>query len=143
MEKERKKPKVNVNVTSDAPDWFLGKRFPCPVCNSDLPLRLARTQKPYCHCDSCGLQLFIRGKHGIHKLKQNLATGVITSGVSRAAGLLSRLQKLKEEKKRLEDLQGFLFRDKDLDQAIRVVDQEIEAARRNLAKLSDDSRALG
>jgi predicted RNA-binding Zn-ribbon protein involved in translation (DUF1610 family) len=143
MAQAQKKPKANVNVTSGAPDWFLGKRFPCPVCGSDLPLRLARTHKPYCHCDSCGLQLFIRGKSGIQKLQQNLASGVITAGISRAAVLLSRLQKLKEERERFEDRQGFLFRDKDLDQAIRVVDQEIEAVRRNLAKLGDDSRALG
>jgi hypothetical protein len=134
---EQMTPKANVNVTLDAPDWFRGKRFPCPVCSSDLALRVARTQKPYCHCDSCGLQLFIRGKNGIHKLKQILASGVFTSGVSRATELLSRLQKLKEEKERFEDRQGFLFRDRDLDQAIRVVDQEIEAVRRDLAELAD------
>ena len=139
MAKDRKKPKANVNVTPDAPDWFLGKRFPCPVCNSDLPLRLARTQKPYCHCDSCGLQLFIRGKNGMHKLKQNLASGVITAGVSRAAGLISRLQKLKEDREHFEKRQGFLFRDKDLDQAIRVVDQEIEVVRKNLAQLANSA----
>jgi hypothetical protein len=138
MAQTQKKPKANVNVTSGAPDWFLGKRFPCPVCGSDLPLRLARTQKPYCHCDSCGLQLFIRGKNGIHKLKQNLTSGVVTAGVSRAAGLVSRLQKLKEEREGFKNRQGFLLRDKDLDQAIRVVDQEIASLRRNLAQLVED-----
>ena len=136
-------PKANVNVTLDAPDWFMGKRFPCPVCGSDLPLRLARTQKPYCHCDSCGLQLFIRGKNGIHKLKQLLASDAISSGVSEATMIMSRLQKLKEERERFEDRQGFLFRDKDLDQAIRVVDREIDFVRRELARLANDRQSIG
>jgi len=53
--------------------------------------------------------LFIRGKNGIHKLKQNLASGAIAAGFSRAAGLISRLQKLKEERERFENRQGLFF----------------------------------
>jgi predicted RNA-binding Zn-ribbon protein involved in translation (DUF1610 family) len=135
MANEGIKRKANVNVTLVPTDWFLGKRFPCPICGSDLPVRVARTRKPYFHCDPCGVQLFIRGKNGIHRLRQLLASGAFTSGVSRATELLSRLQKLKEEKKRFEDRQSFLSRDRDLDQAIRIVDQEIEAVRSKLAEL--------
>jgi len=84
--------------------------------------------------------LFIRGKNGIHKLKQMLASGVVTSGVSRAAELLVRLQKLKDEKEKFENRQGFLFRDRDLDQAIQVVDREIESVRRHLVDLANEDQ---
>ena len=57
--------------------------------------------------------------------------------------IMSRLQKLKEERERFEDRQGFLFRDKDLDQAIRVVDREIDFVRRELARLANDRQSIG
>jgi hypothetical protein len=46
------------------------------------------------------------------------------------AALFNQLQKLKEEKGRFEDRQGFLFRDRDLDCGIQVVNQEIEGSGR-------------
>ena len=64
------KPNPNVNVTLPKPEWYAEKKFPCPVCGASLTLRVARTQKPYCHCDACGIQLFFRGKNGIHGLKR-------------------------------------------------------------------------
>src|SRR5260221_2057591 len=111
------KRKGNVNVTLDG-DAFAGKPFPCPVCGESLPLRVAQTGKPYCHCDSCGLQLFFRGKTGIQKLKALLSKHVLTAGTSRATILCNRLQQLKQQKHRLEANQGLIFRDPDLDRTI-------------------------
>ncbi len=53
--------------------------------------------------------------------------------LSRAAELLGRFQKLKDEKEKFENRQGLIFRDRDLDQAIQIVDRENESVRRNLA----------
>jgi predicted RNA-binding Zn-ribbon protein involved in translation (DUF1610 family) len=125
----------NVNVTLNESAWFAGKAFPCPVCGSDLPLRVARTQKPYCHCDACGLQLFFRHRSGIHRLKELLDSGAFVSGQSKAPLLYNRLQQLKEQKNQLENRQGLIFRDKDLDEAIHAMEPEIEAVRRELQKL--------
>ena len=39
--------------------------FPCPVCKRVLLVEHAKTGKPYCKCNECGVQLFVRGKQGI------------------------------------------------------------------------------
>ncbi len=134
------KPRANVNVTLEEPGWFAGKTFPCPVCGSDLQLRVARTQKPYCHCDPCGLQLFFRGKEGIQRLRKLLDSGVFTTGQSRATVLYNRLQQLKEQQNQLENRQGLIFRDKDLDEAIHAMEPEIDAVRRELQMLTGAGR---
>jgi hypothetical protein len=128
------RPKANVNVTLEKSDWFAGKTFPCPVCGSGLEIRVARTLKPYCHCDPCGLQLFFRGKDGIQRLRKLLDSGGFTSGQNRATVLYNRLQQLKEQQHQLENRQGLIFRDKDLDKAIHAMETEIEVVRRELSK---------
>ena len=45
-----------------------GKKFPCPLCREDLGIRLDKNDKPYCVCDPCGIQLFIRKEKGINTL---------------------------------------------------------------------------
>ena len=43
-----------------------GKRmFPCPVCAYPREVRTTKKKKPYLICDSCGIQLFVRGPAGI------------------------------------------------------------------------------
>ena len=66
MRSDRLSPNVNVPlVTPNGPSISMaGKSFPCPVCAVNLPIRIARTQKPYCVCMDCGIQIFVRGKNG-------------------------------------------------------------------------------
>ena len=122
----------NVTLRKDA---FDGKQFPCPLCGGNLPLRTAKTGKPYCHCDPCGLQLFVRGRTGIAKLKRLLDSSVLTGGSSSATVLFNTLQQLKLQKEKLEDRQSLIFRDADLDRTVEKIDSEIEAVRNKLAKL--------
>jgi hypothetical protein len=137
------KANPNVNVTLPKPEWYAEKKFPCPVCSASLTLRVARTQKPYCHCDACGIQLFFRGKNGIHRLKTLLTSGVLTSGVSRATVLFERLEQLKKQKSKLEDRRGLLFRNQDLENAISALNGEIEIVRTALAQESKIDRRNG
>ena len=44
--------------------------FPCPVCGKVLPVEMSKRNKPYCTCNDCGVQLFVRGKKGIEKFKK-------------------------------------------------------------------------
>jgi hypothetical protein len=64
----------NVNVTLASPDWALGilsgKEFPCPLCGAGLPILRSKRNKPYCTCNDCGLQIFVRGKKGMSRLEQ-------------------------------------------------------------------------
>lgn len=134
------KPEPNVNVTWPPPDWFTEKRFPCPLCGSSLQIRVARTQKPYCHCDPCGIQLFFRGRHGIERLKNLLSSSGLTAGPHRATVLYNRLEQLKEQKKELENRQGIVFRDRDRDAVIGALEHEIALVRAELAEVGQNSR---
>ena len=65
--------RANVNVMLARPDSALPRTFPCPLCGSRLDVRESRAKKPYCVCNGCGVQVFIRGKTGIARLSEFLA----------------------------------------------------------------------
>ena len=44
--------------------------FPCPVCNKMLLVKITKKNKPYCICNVCGVQVFVRGKKGIEKFNR-------------------------------------------------------------------------
>jgi predicted RNA-binding Zn-ribbon protein involved in translation (DUF1610 family)/uncharacterized small protein (DUF1192 family) len=127
--------KANVNVTLKT-DEFEGKVFPCPVCGAAHKIRIARTGKPYFHCDLCGIQLFFRGRSGITRLRELLKSGTLIAGnesrASAAIILYNRLQQLKADKRELEKKQGVFFRNEDLDNAIAAVQNEIEKVQAEL-----------
>jgi hypothetical protein len=135
---------ANVNITLDGSDkrenTMLGKFFPCPVCGTRLEIRIARTQKPYCVCIDCGIQIFFRGKTGISRLNKILENEILIAGhdsnASIATVLFNRIQHLKRQKTDLEAKQGLITRDPDLKNAIRAVDNEIERVQGELEKLS-------
>jgi hypothetical protein len=134
---------ANVNITLDGSEDrqnnTAGKLFPCPVCGISLGIRIARTQKPYCVCIDCGIQIFFRGKTGISRLNKIVENELLIAGKdsnsSLATILFNRIQHLKRQKTDLEVKQGLIIRDPDLRNAIRAVDIEIERVQRELGKL--------
>jgi hypothetical protein len=134
---------ANVNITLDGSEnnrnTMLGKFFPCPVCGTSLGIRIARTQKPYCVCIDCGIQIFFRGKAGISRLNKIIENELLIAGrdsnASIATVLFNRIQHLKGQKANLEVKQGLILRDPDLKNAIRAVDNEIERVQGELEKL--------
>ena len=62
------RPLPNVNVTLESAQKGTSDTFPCPLCRMVFNLRRSRAHKPYCVCNSCGVQIFFRGKKGIAKL---------------------------------------------------------------------------
>jgi len=52
----------------DLSAWLLGKSFRCFLCNRELDIRLSKKDRPYLICDSCQIQIFIRGSKGIERL---------------------------------------------------------------------------
>jgi hypothetical protein len=118
---------------------MVGKFFPCPVCGTSLEIRIARTQKPYCVCINCGIQIFFRGKAGISRLNKILENEILIAGndsnASIATVLFNRIQHLKAQKADLEVKQGLIIRDPDLRNAIRAVDNEIERVQGELEKM--------
>ena len=143
MRSDRLTPNVNVPLVAPdgKPNGMAGKSFPCPVCAVSLPIRIARTQKPYCVCMDCGIQIFFRGKVGIARLQailedEMLVTGA-WSGTNTPELLFNRIQQLKQRKSELERKQRLLFPDPDLENAIRAVDKEIERVQGELEKMAN------
>ena len=130
------------NVTCDAQD-FLGKPFPCPLCNMELRLKITCKQKPYCMCLECGIQIFFRGLAGIARLHEMIqseeAVVLEFSGPARAISLYRRLQHLKRQKGALEEKQGIVFRDSDRDQVIEALEAEIERVRKELKEAKEEA----
>jgi hypothetical protein len=115
-----------------------GKTFPCPVCQTALSILLSVKRKPYCTCNECGIQIFFRGKLGIHRLETILRESDTPAKqiprTSSAAALYTRLEQLREEKSQLEAKQGIFFRDDSLDDALAALESEILRLERALKK---------
>jgi hypothetical protein len=134
---------ANVNVMldrklQDGP--FAGRAFPCCVCSTNLEISLSKKGKPYCICRQCGIQIFFRGKTGIRRLTEILNSNNFAYGIALetlpATVLYIRIAQMRLQKKELEAKQGLIIRDPDLENAIRVVDNEIKCAQGELEKLS-------
>jgi DNA-directed RNA polymerase subunit RPC12/RpoP len=145
---ESKQSSPNVNVTLAPPDGALGilsrKEFPCPLCGAGLPILKSKRNKPYCTCNDCGLQIFVRGKKGISRLEQMAEHGILISATEESAAhgisLLNRLEQLKLQKRDLQEKQGFFLPDKNVENAISLVDAEIENVQGELARLSREKQ---
>ncbi len=134
-----RRPEHNVMFhAQDEPKDFLGKPFPCPVCNMELRLKISCRAKPYCTCLECGIQVFFRGQVGIARLHEMIraeeAVVLEFSGPARAISLYNRLQGLKRQKQNFENMQGVIFRDPDRDKVINGLDAEIERVRSELKR---------
>jgi hypothetical protein len=139
---------ANVNVTldplGDAFPEILGKEFPCPLCGAGLPILLTKRNKPYCTCNSCGIQLFVRGKLGISRLRKLARDGILisSSGESASHGitLLNRLEQLKLQRRDLIFKRPLIFADSNVENAIDLVDAEIESVQGELAQIASSKR---
>jgi DNA-directed RNA polymerase subunit RPC12/RpoP len=134
----------NVNVTLGYSEAALGdlaeKEFPCPLCGAGLPILPSKRKKPYFTCNACGVQVFVRGKTGISKLKQMANAGILVSGKKdspmHGIVLLNRLEQLKLQKNDLEWKQGIFLKDQNVENVIQTVDAEIKKIEGELADLA-------
>lgn len=119
---------------------FKDQQFPCLLCGTGLEIRLSCKQKPYCVCNSCGVQVFFRGKTGIRRLRELLEARSLIVGpeseTDRALVLFNHIQQLRGRKKILEGKQVLFFRDEALEATIRAVDKEIQGVQLELEKLA-------
>jgi hypothetical protein len=138
---ERIKP--HVNVTWALNDSSMPRTFPCPICAIRLDLRRSRANKPYCVCDSCGIQVFFRGKTGIARLREFLIHDQPATGptAAAAASLIAygRLERLRAQREELESKRPFFSTDKPLENALTAVDREIAHLQLQLDAMSQGS----
>ena len=138
---ENKEVPPNVNVTLDQPspqaEKPLVEWFPCPLCSSPMPIRLTgKKQKPYCHCLSCMLQIFFRGKVAIDRLRKLIGSGILVSGDNSpsdmALTLYNRIQMLHLQVGQLKAKRSLLFSNEDLENVISAFENEIAHLQDNL-----------
>lgn len=135
----------NVNVTLSGESSQPRHTFPCPLCGAGLDLRQSRAQKPYCVCNSCGLQIFFRGKNGISRLRSLLNEGERlvagpTATAAAAVTVFNRLEQLRAQKDELEERRGLIFVDDDLEHAIAAVAHEIARVQGVLDEMSRSTK---
>jgi predicted RNA-binding Zn-ribbon protein involved in translation (DUF1610 family) len=139
----------NVTLTLDSLEAalteILGSEFPCPLCGAGLPIRTSKNKKPYCICNDCGIQLFVRGKVGIARLLKLVREGILISSEGESAGhattLLNRLEQLEMQKRKLSLKSAFvLFTDPNVENAIEIVDAEIKTVQGELADIATTKR---
>ena len=114
-------------------------KFPCPLCSRPLGVRTDRGGKPYCVCNSCGIQLFIRGKRGINRLERFLSSDIAQKTVSGSSWeiflLVNRLEELKAKAEALKDKRGIFLRDKDIELAFSMVKKEVDNLKKKILGL--------
>jgi hypothetical protein len=143
-ELDLKQDSANINVTlvplGAGLEDLRGKKFPCPLCADGLMILASKRGKPYCVCNACGIQLFFRGKTGISRLLQMVKGEILIPGKADGAdygiALFDRLQQLKAQREELEDKRGVIFRDSGVENAILIVDAEIEKVEGELARVA-------
>jgi hypothetical protein len=122
------------------PNPFLGASFPCCLCSVSLEVKRSKKNKPYCTCLECGIQIFFRGKLSISRLitilELNKSCGGSSPKTVQGLILWNKINQLKEKKTELQAKQGLIIVDRDLDNLIRTVDNELKSFQRELAKLS-------
>jgi hypothetical protein len=139
---------ANVNVMlaprDKDPGGLYDKEFPCFLCGAGLLIKRSKRNKPYWTCNDCGMQTFIRGKEGIARLQRMANAGILISTKDKSAGhainLLNRLDQLKLQKRELEQKLGLIFKDSNVENAIEIVDSEIESVQSELAKIASSKR---
>ena len=120
---------TNVDVTLRLVENENRRTFPCPLCAASLELRQSRSQKPYCVCNTCGVQLFVRGRKGIARLLElaDRERSVVAAQTSTSAALATfeTLERLRAQRESLANRRRLIFTDDGLENAILAVAREI------------------
>jgi DNA-directed RNA polymerase subunit RPC12/RpoP len=119
--------------------------LPCFLCGKQLNQRTDKNNKPYFICNPCGMQIFIRRELGIQKLAdliRNLKEGELplrthTRVLYEVQAILSEMDDLKAEIKRLDGEIGFFWIDQDKLRARKLLEARIENLLLNLEQISE------
>jgi hypothetical protein len=106
--------------------------FPCPVCKRVLVVEHAKTGKPYCKCNDCGVQLFIRGRQGIVRFYKMLGKMKIQGDTRDLINSVDYLNALKSLLADIRGKQPIIGENEDLNLQEMAVLRQIEKVKENL-----------
>ena len=122
----------------------MAKVIPCFLCSQELEQRKDKHAKPYFVCDSCGVQIFVRGRQGIKNLDQLLATlrehdfpfREHAAVLYEIQAMLTEIRGIKEEINKLDSLLEIFTDDKHKKRARKLLNQRIETLLRRLQQIA-------
>jgi DNA-directed RNA polymerase subunit RPC12/RpoP len=123
--------------------------LPCLLCGKTLEKRTDKNGKPYFVCDPCGIQMFIRRRHGIERLEKLLQASEKNlipfrqhaHRLFEIQALLAEIDGTKKQINRLENELGFFFRDKDKLRTCNLLKTNLEKLFRELTVLAQKESA--
>ena len=106
--------------------------FQCPVCKKMLPVEITINNKPYCTCNDCGVQLFVRGKQGIKRLSKLIGKMNLRGNAKDLINTVDYLNALKEKLNEIDMKKPIFGKDLDLDLQEKAVIAQINRLRKVL-----------
>jgi|SRR6266480_6368876 len=119
-------------------------QIPCFLCSQELPQRKDKHSKPYFVCDSCGVQVFVRGRQGIKNLAQLITTlrehdfPLHAAVLYEIQAVLTEIRGIKEEIDKLDSLLEIFTDDEYKKRARKLLNQRIETLLGRLQQIADD-----
>ena len=117
---------VTLGVNSEHGTEYI-QHFPCPVCFEPLEVRYSTKSKPYCTCNDCGVQLFIRGKEGIKRFKNLILNYNYKFKSQKLIELIDYYDRLNEKLSEIEAKKPFLGENKDLNLQEKVIEKQLKS----------------
>lgn len=115
---------------------------PCFLCGDLVQIKYSKRQKPYLVCNSCGVQIFIRGLPGIARLEKWKNTEIIQKDPnyqpSPVLVLVDQLEKLKISLNKAEENQSSWMTLLDNNPAADAIKLEIKKIENQLRELAEN-----
>jgi len=121
---------INVTLGGDNEDSI--EYFPCPTCFEMLDLRYDKKSHPYFICDDCGMQLFIRGKKGIKKLKNLIPNYKNKVKSHKLIEIIDYIEELNAKLSEIEAKKPFFGEDKNLNIQEKVINKQLKSLQKAL-----------
>ena len=122
----------DINVTLGISSGDDIQYFPCPICFEMLDLRYDKNSHPYFICDDCGVQLFIRGKKGIKKLKNLIPNYKNKVKSQKLIEIIDYIEELNAKLSEIEAKKPFFGEDKDLNIQEKVIEKQLKSLQKAL-----------
>ena len=120
--------KNNTNVTLERKEDETSY-FPCPVCFEMIEVRYTKKSKPkpYCVCNDCGAQLFVRGKKGIERFKNLISNYDSKVKSHKLVELIELISKLNDKLSEIEAKKPNFGENKHLNVQAKVIKKQLNS----------------
>ena len=106
--------------------------YQCPVCKRMLKLEISKNNKPYCTCNDCGIQLFIRGKKGINRLSKLIGKMALTNKPKELINTIDYINALKDKLEEIRSNKPLIGRDLDLELQEKAIIKQLGRLRNRI-----------